>query len=518
MSSFTYDGYSYPYSYSQNGVWDVDVDLIFEHVSPTDGVYGYKVKYWYFDQTAGESTSPDYFSSPPLTESSGAHSSTQSHTFTIRLGLTAGHTYIFNAELWYSAAGGTWTASALGQIGRKTITVKAANESGGSSGGSGSGTISGVTKSVSENGVTIQWSFTPDSSTTAYFRGHVTLGTSYQDTSSVASKYSSMTQGNSGTITFVVQFSGLSSETYYTFQISMESGSSAQNMASIGVGHVGYFTTSGSGGEEEYEESVSARVVSKTDRTTTLSITVENPYYTGKYYSPYIVYSTTSGNTSISNLNSDNETYFSSSISQYASGNDLSFTVTLTDLSPSTTYYYRVYATYADDSGMSTNWSYIQDSYTGQQNFTTEAQIINLLKWSWNHASGSWNVSKSANSSSDTYAAYTAVTTGGPTTDFPFNVWNDISRWIKYNLDQLGASYNNSDYNNALMNVSNKILTATRWNNMCSLWNTLTDALEGGYSASSFHMGTKSSGDSVLGSFFTNLVTYMNINIDNYNS
>ena len=240
-------GITYP-GYTINGVRDTDIHVGFEHVSPTDGRYYYKLKYWYYDITAGETTSPDYWHSdnsanspyPFLIEASGAHSTSEEHEFIISLGLNVNHQYAFNSELWYSTdLGNTWAASSL-RSGRYTFTVDD------QSAPPTSGSISNVQKKVTDTGVTIQWNFVPDASTTDYYRGHVTLGTSNQDTSSVASKYSSMSQGNSGTITFVVQFSGLTPGTYYAFQISMESGSSAQTMSSIGVAHVGNFSTTSS--------------------------------------------------------------------------------------------------------------------------------------------------------------------------------------------------------------------------------------------------------------------------------
>lgn len=255
-SSFSYAGYSYPNQTSVSGQWDVDVNLSFQHISPTDGRYQYKVKYWYFDQTAGETSSPDYFTGTLLDEISGSHSDSRTHTLTVSLGLTGGHTYAFNAELWYRviSSGGTvgdWAASSLGMIGRKTITVKAANDGGGDPSGPTTGSITGSHSSVTTSSAQISASASLNVGSYPYyyqilFRVYDNQGTLvYDDETSLQTINSGSSNPYTGSGSRTVN--GLSSGASYRYQVVLYGGTNQNSLTQLDYDE-GNFTTSSSGG------------------------------------------------------------------------------------------------------------------------------------------------------------------------------------------------------------------------------------------------------------------------------
>ena len=238
-ATFSYVNYTYPSQYSYNGQWSVDVNLTFQHESPTYGTYQYKVKYWYFDQTAGESTSPDYFTNTLLDEYYLMYPHSHSHAFVVNLNLTAGHTYAFNAELWYrtidsNGRASSWASAPLPFVGRQTITVKAAADS------ALAGEITNVNVSVNGTSVTISWQWTT-AGTSKYFSGAVHISRD-QDFSS--HEYSS-DGPRSGSGSFSASFSNLNEDDFYYYRIVMiGADSNSMSPSSVVAVVTGTFATS----------------------------------------------------------------------------------------------------------------------------------------------------------------------------------------------------------------------------------------------------------------------------------
>lgn len=370
------------------------------------------------------------------------------------------------------------------------------------------GTIFNVVKTVSENGVTIQWNFTPASSTTDYYRGYVTLGTSDQDTSSIASKYSSINQGNSGTITFVVQFSELSSETYYTFKIAMESGSSAQTMTSIGEEYVGNFTTSSSGGDQPVTQTTISNVTVEATKT---SVVIQwDLLLTEASLNGF------SGDVTIGPSRSNPEGIAAdSTVSRQGGTGRIHFSLSFSNLSLRTKVHYgfKIVMWTGTHEGASSSWSEMGVEYVG--NFTVS---VPLLVWSWETDSDSWNAENQSGHDSLAINARNALQNKTATTNFSHLIWNDIIDWLTDNLDALDASYSSSTASSAKMTSTPYTLTANKWNDMISLWNTLEEAIEGNNAQT---MQNQSAGDPVNASLFigqNGFITIMNDSIDNYNN
>lgn len=157
----------------------------------------------------------------------------------------------------------------------------------------------------------------------------------------------------------------------------------------------------------------------------------------------------------------------------------------------------------------SNNDATIADGETDSVWASLRFELKQLLKWSWNHASGSWNADFSSNSSSLTSSAYNAITgSNQPTTNFPWQIWNDLVAWILDILVKLG--YSTASYS-SYMSSSDRVLTAQRWNEMRGLWNTAASALGGSQNILpvAYPYQTR-----VTGEIFQDLVNFMNSYID----
>ena len=180
----------------------------------------------------------------------------------------------------------------------------------------------------------------------------------------------------------------------------------------------------------------------------------------------------------------------------------------LDSLNSNTKYYYRIEYVRND---VTPNISVAV--YTGYFN-TLEQQTVNLLTWSWERTTGSWNALTSGTAdATKLYNANDAITNKKATINFSYQVWNDLIHWVRDNLDLLEANYSSSDVSDAEMTSDSKIFTAKRWNSFASLCNSLLPKL--GAPAS---IRQQSKGDVVYGSIFTNTITLINERINLHNS
>ena len=127
--------------------------------------------------------------------------------------------------------------------------------------------------------------------------------------------------------------------------------------------------------------------------------------------------------------------------------------------------------------------------------------LLNVEKWDWQSSNGDA-------SAEQTSAAYDAVTGQGKVSDLSYLVWNDMCakvREIRLAVGDIGAwdpAY--GSYSSALMSASDRVLTASRFNN---LKNQIGSQIGTG-------INDVSTGDIVKGSYFTTLTGRMNDWID----
>ncbi len=163
---------------------------------------------------------------------------------------------------------------------------------------------------------------------------------------------------------------------------------------------------------------------------------------------------------------------------------------TVTGLSASTHYVVNVgYADTADASGV---------TWIGTSDFTT--QSISIVPWDWLASNGTATALQ-------TQAAYAAITRHGATSNFSYQVWNDMCDKVMsvYSLTGGNWSERYTSYEGTKMTAANKTLTAVRFN---SLKKQIDDHVPTG-------IGVVDSGDTVYGSYFTTLMSALNQWIDN---
>ena len=128
----------------------------------------------------------------------------------------------------------------------------------------------------------------------------------------------------------------------------------------------------------------------------------------------------------------------------------------------------------------SNNAATVNDNQSTLIHVDTPVSIVTLLKWSWDHNTGSWN-DKYASAMKDTTqkaykAVYSNVAQDRKTTNFSHLVWNDLVDWLKYNLQMLDSSSSYS-VDGIKMSNSDKVLTADRYNSFKSLQNKLSEKM-----------------------------------------
>ena len=162
-------------------------------------------------------------------------------------------------------------------------------------------------------------------------------------------------------------------------------------------------------------------------------------------------------------------------------------TVTISGLTPNTTYVINYYGYNSGGTG-----PYMDTAF-----LATTSGLIDY--WSWTSSNGSA-------SSTQTRNAYTAVTSHGYTEDFSYLVWNDLVDKVQEILDAEGEGWSTmyASYSATRMTSSSKTLTATRFN-----------ALRQNIGA---HVATGinevSRGDRVYGDYFITLTDCINEWID----
>ena len=147
------------------------------------------------------------------------------------------------------------------------------------------------------------------------------------------------------------------------------------------------------------------------------------------------------------------------------------------------------------------NVGYYED--TSSSGYLCGAQTAYTLDgldlWSWTSSNGSA-------SRSQTVAAYSAITSRGPISDFSYLVWNDLCAKIATAREFSGtnaweqANGTLIPYDDVLMNSSDKVLTADRFNAM--RYN-----LGSNYSTG---IGTVYPGDPVFGEYFITITEKLN--------
>ena len=154
------------------------------------------------------------------------------------------------------------------------------------------------------------------------------------------------------------------------------------------------------------------------------------------------------------------------------------------------------------------NGSYLQtldfgDFKSSSITVKMEEDVVKPEKWSWYSSNGTA-------SSEETEKAHTAITSGGKTTDFSSDVWDDMVDKVS----EIRQFYKHSSWNNTYATksdtkvASDKILTAKMFN---SLLENISQYYNNG-------MSTVIPGQDVQGSYFTTLTKLMNGWIDNGDS
>ncbi len=149
-------------------------------------------------------------------------------------------------------------------------------------------------------------------------------------------------------------------------------------------------------------------------------------------------------------------------------------------------------------------------NFTVYYYFYGEAEVVEpdkptVKKWDWYSSNGTGGSSGNA-TASQTRAAYNAVTGKGKTSNFAYEVWNDMVNKVHEILSAKGLSWDNefTSFSGAKMSSSNKVLTAAKFNS-------LRYNIGLHYSTG---ISTVSKGDTVYGWYFTTLTDCMNRWID----
>ena len=219
------------------------------------------------------------------------------------------------------------------------------------------------------------------------------------------------------------------------------------------------------------------------------------------------VYSYTSITAHLASLD-ENYSYNDRSVSWYLNGVykgysripanvQASESITFSNLSPSTTYEIR---------------AVVETSSSGKLGeFTATVTTLSIpttptpSKWSWTNSNGTATAQQ-------TQKAYTAITTKGYTTDFPYQVWNDmvdkVNEIIKYENGTWRTNYLTLE--DTKMKYNDRDITAQRYNSLLNnIW-----AYCGLADINQFSKYKVNTGDDVLGKYFTDIATYINNGID----
>lgn len=183
-------------------------------------------------------------------------------------------------------------------------------------------------------------------------------------------------------------------------------------------------------------------------------------------------------------------------IDAYASESD---TVTITGLTANTTYEIVATSYWTDGNGESGTTSYTLTVKTAG------ASVSGISLFSWVTSNGTA-------SAEQTKKAYTAVTTKGDILDFSYLVWNDMVEKLNEINAYLGYEWIGTygSLAETKMTPSDKNITAKRYNALLhNIW------ANGGTNESSFFKLKREIGNAILGSYFTDIVTYLNNIIDN---
>ena len=168
-------------------------------------------------------------------------------------------------------------------------------------------------------------------------------------------------------------------------------------------------------------------------------------------------------------------------------------TTTITGLSPNTTYQISAELFWTDGS-------------TGD--YLSKIIISDPIKTSVTKPSEfSWFKSNGTATAEQTQKAYTAVTTKGKTTDFSYKVWNDIVDKVNeihvYSNIEWFDNFNTLE--NTKMTSTDKEITANRYNSLLfNIWN------YGITFVASFSTIQRKQGDEILGSYYIEIVNYIN--------
>lgn len=193
--------------------------------------------------------------------------------------------------------------------------------------------------------------------------------------------------------------------------------------------------------------------------------------------------------------NEDDEQIQSKSTYVYRLTDDDSTSCTFNNLSPGT--YYRIVCVCkrsSDNEGNDIPSSSQEELASWSSSDYTDKKPAPDL-WSWYSSNGSA-------SASQTQTAHTAVTNKGELSDFSYLVWNDMCEKVLEVREWQGYSWSTryASYNNTRMTSSDKVLTAVRFNSLRQNIGSL----------SSTGLPVVSAGDSVVGSYFTTLMSVVN--------
>lgn len=174
-------------------------------------------------------------------------------------------------------------------------------------------------------------------------------------------------------------------------------------------------------------------------------------------------------------------------------------TTTITGLSPNTAYQISAELFWTD--GTTGEWD---SKIILSDAIKTNSAGTKPSKWSWTNSNGTATAEQ-------TQKAYTAVTTKGKTTDFSYLVWNDIVDKVNeihvYSNIEWFDNFNTLE--NTKMTSTDKEITANRYNSLLfNIWNYGTTFV------ASFSTIQRKQGDEILGSYFIDIVDYINNLID----
>ena len=126
-----------------------------------------------------------------------------------------------------------------------------------------------------------------------------------------------------------------------------------------------------------------------------------------------------------------------------------------------------------------------------------------LSQWSWT------NQNNSHATQAQVRAAHTALTSGGRTTNFPYQVWNSLAIFVYDTLSYAGGTWANSYGNltSTLMTADDKILTAQKFMALTTNIKRIADVST---ATTDYPATVRKSGDQVLGSYFTDATTALN--------